>query len=215
MRKSLKAVPAAALAATAAFIEGVGSTGMKEFDQHICDLLKAWGIRDYTGCEVHAFIPYLWVVALGLGLAAYAPDIYAFARRVAGGEKAHVEPRQESILDCVADVRLADSQSLLGLFDSPQRDKLISLLIGERISSWARPMGLGHQDLVRLKGSDWEIHYMVKHDPTSHPSSIHQTFFRTKTRNESKYYDIYLNYEQIKLIWPSLQLERAYEKDAV
>lgn len=212
MHKLLKAAPAAAVAGTGAYISTVGSTGMKQVDQNICELLKAWRVNEYTGCEIHSWVPYIWPLAIFLALIAYAPDLYGFARAHFPRKADNVADKQEPILDCVPDVRLAASQGVLGLFTGSQRDKLIALLTNERLSSWARPMGVGEPDLVRLGGSDWSNHYMVQYDPTSQPSSIHQTFFRTKKRNETAYYDIYLNYEQLKRFWPDLKLDRVIEK---
>ena len=62
----------------------------------------------------------------------------------------------------------------------------------------------GEPDLVRLSGKQWETHSVFWYPPSQ--GLVSQTFFRTKARDESKFYDVHLNSVQVRQVWPDLDL---------
>ena len=109
----------------------------------------------------------------------------------------------------IPDLRLADSVGIQRLFSGHERQKIIALLVAEKLTAWARPMGpRGDPDLIRLSGQQWETHSVFWYPPSQ--GAISQTFFRTKARDESKFYDVHLNSVQIRQIWPDLNLSDVY-----
>jgi hypothetical protein len=110
------------------------------------------------------------------------------------------------IADAIPDLRVADSDLVIALFDSSERDKLLPLLEGERLRSWARPMKGRHEpgkdvDFVILKGEVWRIHYF-QHFPKHDQWDRAQTFLKAKSDQTSTYYDVSFNKAQLERIWP-------------
>lgn len=105
----------------------------------------------------------------------------------------------------VPDLRLADCAAAQDLFKGQERQKILALLVAEKLTAWGRPMGpSGEPDLVRLSGKQWETHSVFWYPPSQ--GLVSQTFFRTKARDESKFYDVHLNSVQVRQVWPDLDL---------
>jgi hypothetical protein len=107
-------------------------------------------------------------------------------------------------------VRLADSPAAIALFESSERTKVIALLAEEKLSSWARVMANTAHDFVRLKGSVWTgaaLQFIPKSpNDTGH---INQTYLRQRPDTSATFYDICMNFAQLKRAWPSLDIRRS------
>jgi hypothetical protein len=107
-------------------------------------------------------------------------------------------------------VRLADSPAAIALFENSERAKLIALLAEEKLSSWARIMANTAHDFTRLKGSVWAaaaLQFIPKSpNDTGH---INQTYLRQRPDTNAAFYDICMNYAQLKRAWPSLNIRRS------
>jgi hypothetical protein len=124
----------------------------------------------------------------------------------------HREARHQSmsapvigLSEDIPDLRVADSDLAIALFESKERDKLLPLLEGGKLSSWARPMR-GNKPgedppPVILKGDDWRTLYF-QHFPKAEGQFRAQTFLKTKNRHETRYFDVLFNRAQIERIWP-------------
>jgi hypothetical protein len=106
-----------------------------------------------------------------------------------------------------ANVRLADNPDVLALFDGAERSKLLTLLMGGALSSWARSMQVVSHDLNPLGGDVWQSHKM-NFDPknANDPGAINQTYLRPKLGGNATHYDICLNLLQLKRAWRGLQV---------
>jgi hypothetical protein len=105
----------------------------------------------------------------------------------------------------IPDLRVADSDLVMALFESSERDKLLPLLEAERLRSWARPMRGNEPGKdpppVILKGETWRNNYL-QFFPKREGQYRAQTFLKTKSRHESSYFDVVLNKIQVERIWP-------------
>jgi hypothetical protein len=99
-------------------------------------------------------------------------------------------------------VRVADSAAAMELFERPESDKLLPLLESEKLSAWGRRMGHGEPPLMKIPGQMWRSHYLAALPRGSDPNLKNQTFVKTNARQETIYYDLYLNREQIRKVWP-------------
>src|SRR5260370_13463975 len=106
--------------------------------------------------------------------------------------------------DSTPDLRVADDRLVIALFDGDERDKLLPLLEAEKVTAWARPMGRGEPPLTKLSGQLWKTHYLLSL-PREGQWNRAQTFLKTKARNETSYYDLYLNEVQIASLWPEYE----------
>jgi len=115
----------------------------------------------------------------------------------------------DDIADSYPNVRVADSSAIIDLFDGSERTKLIALLSTERITTWAR-FGVGtSNDLIKREGKIWNSHsFHFNPKGEGAPRTINQTFLRDKNPIGSSYYDICLNYVQLRRVWPTLQITR-------
>jgi len=107
-------------------------------------------------------------------------------------------------------VRVADSPSVIQLFGDSERAKLIALLAGNALRSWAR-VSADHtsSDLVQLDGRIWNTHkFLFKPKAKDEEGTINQSYLRLKNSNNSSHYDICLNYTQLKRAWPNLSIYR-------
>jgi hypothetical protein len=105
-------------------------------------------------------------------------------------------------------VRVADNPQVLDLFQSrgPERNKFLSLLTQEWISCWARRM-TGSSDLVKVPSSVWNEGCNFDFDPkrADDQRTINQTFIRDHAKRPM-FYDLYLNFTEMKRIWPMIEL---------
>jgi hypothetical protein len=95
-------------------------------------------------------------------------------------------------------VRVADAPVALGLLDGSERAKLISLLQGGAICSWARPM-MGRTDFVFLPMLIRPLFI-----PKKTSDDINQTYIRLGTTPE--YYDVCMNKAELSRYWPKLEI---------
>jgi hypothetical protein len=109
-------------------------------------------------------------------------------------------------------VRVADNPAVIDLFKSygPDRNKFLALLTGERISCWARRMA-GSPDLVKVPGSVWNEGWSFDFDPKRQDDqrTINQTFIRDGKNHNARFYDVYVNFTEMKRVWPSIELIQA------
>jgi len=77
-----------------------------------------------------------------------------------------------------ANVRVADAPTVVSLFDGPERSKLMTLLAGGLIQTWARPSSSLRHDLVPLLQSVWETHILNFHAKGDDAGQINQTFVK-------------------------------------
>lgn len=112
------------------------------------------------------------------------------------------------IAESYPNIRVADSAPVLELFDGAERAKLIALLTAEKLSCWVRVSASNSHDYVRLEGKSWKTHNMLFIPKSPEPGTINQTYFRPKGTHNSMYYDVCLNYSQLKRAWPALSIRR-------
>jgi hypothetical protein len=92
---------------------------------------------------------------------------------------------QDEFSERYPNLRVADHQAVLSLFEGDERDKLFPLLEVGKLTAWARPMysglppGSGNAPLTKLPGETWASHIFF-HIPSSGPGTINQTFIKTK-----------------------------------
>jgi hypothetical protein len=116
----------------------------------------------------------------------------------------------DDVADSYPNVRVADSAAMIDLFYGSERTKLIALLAANRITTWAR-FGAGPaNDLVKREGKVWDnrsFHFNPKGD--GDPRMINQTFLRDMNPlGNGNYYDVCLNYAQLRRVWPTLAISR-------
>lgn len=108
-------------------------------------------------------------------------------------------------------VCVADSPSIIDLFGGSERTKLVALLASGSLRSWARPSAdhtRGDPDFVKLEGTIWNTH-KFRFDPKREGhGAINQTFLTPKNSPNSSYYDVCLNYAQLRSAWPDLSIHR-------
>jgi hypothetical protein len=106
-------------------------------------------------------------------------------------------------------VRLADSPAAMDLFDGRERTKIMALLIGEKLASWARESANTSHDFTRLSGSAWSAGILWRSlKSPDDAGTINQTYLRQRHATNSAFYDICLNFAQLKRAWPSLDIQR-------
>lgn len=109
-------------------------------------------------------------------------------------------------IEDIPDLRVADSDLALALFESKERDRLLPLLEAEKLSSWARPMHGPERGKdpppVIIRGDVWRTHYLQSF-PKTEGQFRAQTFLKTRARHESSYFDVLFNKAQIERIWPA------------
>ena len=90
-----------------------------------------------------------------------------------------------------------------------ERTKLVALLAGEKITTWAR-FGIGRpNDLLKRDGETWNNHSFHSNPKGEGTGTINQTFLRSTNPIESRgYYDVCLNYAQLRRVWPTLSITR-------
>jgi hypothetical protein len=112
-------------------------------------------------------------------------------------------------------VRVADNPAVVNLFkdSGPERNKFLALLTGERLSCWARRMTPASSDLVKVPGSVWNAGSNFNFEPKRQddPRTINQTFIRDHA-SRPLFYDLYLNFTEMRRIWPTIELTEATEE---
>ncbi len=105
-------------------------------------------------------------------------------------------------------VRVADSAAVIDLLNGSERAKLVALLAAEKISTWAR-RGTGvANDLTKRDGEIWDSHSFQFYPKGDGVGTINQTFLRAKNPLGNGYYDVCLNYAQLRRVWPTLPIRR-------
>ena len=119
--------------------------------------------------------------------------------------------KQGRITAKVPNLRVANSEQVLGLFRGPERQKLIALLEGGHIQAWARPIAKGQTpagkdtDLLILEPGAWSK-YDLEPMPKLRDDMRAQTFLKTKDKGYPFYYDVWFNKERIAEVWPRLRV---------
>jgi hypothetical protein len=93
------------------------------------------------------------------------------------------------------------------LFEGSDRGKIISLLQGGLISSWARPMNgaMNGTDLVFLPMLTWPSH-RFEFRPKKVTDGINQTCLRLgRIGANPEYYDVCMNKADLSRYWPNLE----------
>jgi hypothetical protein len=104
----------------------------------------------------------------------------------------------------IPNLRVADSPAASALFQHPEQDKTIPMLESGYLTAWARKMGPGTPPLIKLEGSIWRSHHLQYFPKGTRGQN--QTFIKTNVRDDSAYYDLFLNLEQAQKEWPTLRM---------
>jgi hypothetical protein len=144
----------------------------------------------------------------------YIAFCFFWDRRNGSQRKTNSPPTEPSsplfpadILEAVPDLRISDEPTVIVLFETAERDRLLPLLELGKLSSWARPMSPGEPPLTSLVGKVWSTHYFYSL-PKHGPGTKTQSFLKTKNGQQTAYYDVHLNRFQIEKIWPSVPVLR-------
>lgn len=165
-----------------------------------------WAVT-FFGASLDLFRSPLNVWLLSLLAAACASILYiavCFFQMRANPADAELTGKIASIeyAEHVPDVRVADDAAALALFDGRASDRLLPLLEVEKITAWGRPMGPGEPPLTTIPGATWKTHKFL-YLPRGAQNTRNQTFLKTKVRQETTYYDVFLNTAQIEKVWPT------------
>jgi hypothetical protein len=115
----------------------------------------------------------------------------------------------DDVADSYPNVRVADSGAVIDLFNGSERTKLVALLAAGKISTWARRGSGTANDLVKRDGGIWNSHSLAFYPKGVGPvRTINQTFLRASNPLDHGYYDVCLNYAQLRRVWPALSISR-------
>lgn len=216
--------------------DGVGSrwdeVGNDIRDQAAVGRLRIWGRTTPQGADgilgqrptLRLIEPNYWTMAFFtyrffVNTAGDAPHTYLEMGR-SGVEYTDLQVNRAEVLklwpgepDDLAEgypnVRLADSPAAVALFEGSERAKIIALLMQEKILSWARVSASVSHDFVLLAGNVWGMS-AFRCDPKNHADagSINQTYLRQRNTPNAAFYDVCMNFAQLKRAWPSLEIRR-------
>ena len=106
-----------------------------------------------------------------------------------------------------ANVRVADAPSVVSLFNGPERAKLMTLLTGGLMPTWARPNSVLRHDLVPLPLSVWQTYTFNFYPKGDEPGHISQTFLKPSLSiHDGDYFDLCMNKAQLLRAWPDLDI---------
>jgi hypothetical protein len=143
---------------------------------------------------------YLSTAFFLVGLIAFVGSSYLLWR----SERAKVIEFEDTSKYGFPNVRVADAQTVFGLFEGSDRGKIISLLRGGSISSWARPM-MG-TDFVFLPALTWPSH-RIEFVPKRDPGGINQTYLRIgQLGAPADYFDVCMNKAELSRYWRELEI---------
>jgi hypothetical protein len=128
----------------------------------------------------------------------------------------------DSIHDPWGNLRVADNPEVVRLFleCGPERNKLLALLVQNRIRCWGRRMVgrsdlvmVGRSDLVFVPGSVWNSSSYLRFQARNENDrgGINQTYIRDDNSKRDIFYDVHLNLAQMRRVWPDIQLQEATE----
>jgi hypothetical protein len=105
----------------------------------------------------------------------------------------------EDIAENYANVRVADSPSVIELFESSERTKLLGLFGSGRLTTWARPSAGIRGDLFEVQGRVWSTHeFRFAPKQADDDGTINQTYLIPRHGGASSNYDICLNFAQLR-----------------
>jgi hypothetical protein len=136
--------------------------------------------------------------------------------QVARSEALAVWPGEpDDIATLYPNIRVADNSELIDLFINlgVEHNKLISLLQEDKIRSWAKRGPAVNAELGKLGGSIWQ-HENLTFLLAGSPGTINQTFLKKNSNrpwdtHPFSHYDVWMNYAELKKIWPSLKIQIA------
>jgi hypothetical protein len=199
---------------TFGFAWTVGQAGLETTNRNLCELVTAVWHRPFVDCQFATWIVWLWGIGTIVAVAFLIFDgVRWIFKRIA---KASVElsPETESNLSShFPDIRVADSPNTLALFDGKENIKLIPLLERERIMAWGRPRGIGEPPPLSIPGDTWRTHQLDFHPHRDVPGMRNQTFLKRKGTGETAYYDVLLNRQQLRQVWPNFEPEYETRKE--
>ncbi len=70
---------------------------MTQTDKNICELLTAWHLSDFTGCEVHNLVFYLWCLTAVLAIIGFTPEIFYFFKKLRRTQSASAPTKPEEL----------------------------------------------------------------------------------------------------------------------
>src|ERR1035437_2465984 len=168
---------------------------------------KAPKVRDLIG-ETSGWLPF-WAWLLILAAILVAAMLEYSVRKTRPDRNPNVGKEialSADLVESIPNLRVADSPAAIALFDGHERDKIVPLLEAGKLTAWARGMGTGEPPLLKLDGSIWRSHYLqFLPKMQGEVKTKNQTFLKTNARHENSYYDIFLNLEQSRKIWPHLE----------
>jgi hypothetical protein len=115
---------------------------------------------------------------------------------------------QLQIAENYPNVRIADNPSIHGdILNGADRQKFLALLSAGILTGWARPI-VGNSDFVKIPEASWEAHkieVLLNSGQSIDQDGVHrihhQSFIRSKRRNEATHYDVCVNRAQMSKIW--------------
>lgn len=154
-----------------------------------------------------------WAVSYGPPAALFALGGYFFwtGRRAIRDLVGEADTRGD-LSEHIPNLRVADRHFARKLFEQPQSDALIPLLEAEKVASWGRPMGPGEPPPIKIPGTLWRthtLHFVAGRDQWAKS----QTYLKSNGRQDTAYYDIFLNTAQIEKIWSQTRADKVRELD--
>jgi hypothetical protein len=212
MRNLVRASVIGALALSGSFTWTVGQSGLLQTNRNLCELWASLPLPKYPNCEFQNVLVYLWMLIAALSVVWILYETIAWLRRRQKNKLPDAPPESRDYIRYIPDVRVADVPTALHLFDGRDADKLIPLLEAGKITAWARPMGSGEPPLIQVPGDIWRNHALWFVEKGGDPQMRNQTFVKTKSRQETAYYDVFLNSVELKLVWPDIDVTVVHKK---
>lgn len=105
-------------------------------------------------------------------------------------------------------LRVADNPEVVYLFQKhgPDRNKFLALLVQSYINCWARDFP-ETSDLRAVSPYTWNSSYFDFVSKSDSQSGRNETYICGNNSKERELRDIYLNYTQMKRIWPTMDLK--------
>ena len=168
------------------------------------------------GLHVFEDHPPAWLVTLIAGIFVAVEALRA-TYRLYVTERKRREAYEDPLLIGYPNVRVADNPQVLDLFQSrgPERDKLLSFLTNGFISCWARRSTGTSNDLVPVPGKVWNDGWFFDLETKRQDNEgvINQTLIRENDANRyPKFNDLYLNFTQMRNVWPTIELTQAKDE---
>ncbi len=168
-------------------------------------LNTAYGSRDGLPFDIkHKAGPIMYRLAESASNKDIAEEKARLVPKLVEALRAFKPIEASTVLSSLPDLRVADNPRVIDLFEGDQRDKLFPLLEAEKLTAWARPMKSGELPLTRLPGNIWKSHFLLSL-PKERQWDRAQSFIKTQARQETIWYDLHLNQQQVERVWPDLE----------